>query len=156
LFEAAWRSGLFFVDFHDHPSMAMTARQIQELLVERWNTGELDRVFDLFDQDIVVRLDPEHPDRVCFGTEAAKRFWESQREIMGPGHLEIEQLHEMGDRCLTRIYQPVLSRSGVRTGYSWSQIITCRNGKVVLSEFFIDHALALEALGLEDSLRGSA
>ena len=98
-----------------------------------------------------MRLDPQHPDRVCFGKEAAKRFWEGQRETMGPGHLVIEEQHDLGDRSLARIRQPVHSRSGVDSEFAWTLITTCRNDKVILFEFFIDPAQALSALGLESS-----
>jgi hypothetical protein len=75
--------------------MAMRANRIQQLLVERWNAGDL------------------------------------------------------GDRSLARNHQPVHSRSGIESEFAWSLILTCRNAKVILAEFFIDHAKALEALGLD-------
>jgi ketosteroid isomerase-like protein len=131
------------------PHVPLTAVQIQDLLVERWNSGDLDGIYELWDEHFVVRPDPNFPEQVCFGREAARQFWESQREIMGASQIVVEQKHDLGDRCLVRVYQPVHSRSGVESGYSWSWIITCRAGKAILAEFFIDHAQALEALGFD-------
>ena len=80
----------------------------------------MDGIYDLWDDDIVVRPDPEFPEGVCFGREAAQRFWESYREAMGLGHLEIQEEHNLGSVCLSRIHQPVQSRGGVESAFEWS------------------------------------
>jgi ketosteroid isomerase-like protein len=131
--------------------MPADALQLSRASTERWNDGDMDGIYDLWDDDIVVRPDPEFPEGVCFGREAAQRFWESYREAMGLGHLEIQEEHNLGSVCLSRIYQPVQSRGGVESTFEWSFIVTAREGKIIMVEFFIDHARALAALGPESA-----
>jgi ketosteroid isomerase-like protein len=108
-------------------------------MIERWNADDFENVFATWDRDIVVRLDPEHPDRTCFGAESARRFWEGQRESMGLGQLQAEEELDLGNnQCLVRVTQPVHSRSGFESAYDWSMIVTAREGRVVMIEFFID------------------
>ena len=107
--------------------------------------------YDLFADDIVVRPDPEFPEGVCFGREAAQHFTERYFEAMGLGHLEIQEEHDLGSVCLSRINQQVHSPSGIESAFAWSLIVTAREGKMIMIEFFIDHARALAALGLESA-----
>jgi ketosteroid isomerase-like protein len=97
-----------------------------------------------------VRPDPYFPDAgVLFGREAARRFWEDQREFMGHGHLEIVEQHDLGDRCLIRVHQHVdAPASGVRSSYDWSFLTTVRAGRTVMIEFFLDRDRGLAAAGL--------
>jgi len=61
---------------------------------------------------MVVRPDSNFPDTgELVGTQAARRFWEYQRQFMGAGHLEILEEHNLGERCLMRIRQQVDARA---------------------------------------------
>jgi ketosteroid isomerase-like protein len=117
-------------------------------MVERWNSGDFEAIWATFDPDIVIRPDPDWPEGVCLGTEAAQRFWLSQREAMGLGRLSIEAEHDLGAACVVRINQPVHSRSGFESAYSWSLVVTVRDGRAVMAEFFIDAERARRVLGL--------
>lgn len=129
--------------------MPADALQLSRAAVERWNDGDMPSIYDLWADNIVVRPDPEFPDDVCFGREAAQRFYESYREALGLGRLEIQEEHDLGSVCLSRINQPVHSPSGIESAFAWSLIVTAREGKMIMIEFFIDHTRALAALGLE-------
>jgi ketosteroid isomerase-like protein len=129
--------------------MPADALQLSRASVERWNDGDMAGIYDLWADDIVVRPDPEFPEGVCFGRDAAQHFYESYREGMGLGHLAIQEEHNLGSVCLSRINHPVHSRSGIESAFAWSLIVTAREGKMIMIEFFIDHARALVALGLE-------
>ncbi len=128
--------------------MADDARTLTRLMVEHWNDGEYERIFGCFDPAIVVRPDPNYPEGPLFGSEAAREFWESFREMMGGGKLIIETDQGLGDRAYQRIHQAVHSPTGVESGWAWSWITTWRNGRLVLAEFFIDDAVARAAIGL--------
>jgi hypothetical protein len=118
--------------------------------VERWNADDLQAIFADWDPGIIVRPDSNFPDVAeLVGEPAARRFWEDQRAFMGIGHAEILEEQDLGDRCLLRIRQHVEApRSGVRSSYDWSYLLTARAGKVTAIEFFIDRSQGLAAAGL--------
>jgi ketosteroid isomerase-like protein len=95
--------------------------------------------------------DPYFPESAqLVGKAAGQRFWESQRDSMGPGLLEILEEYDLGDRCLIRIRQHVRApASGVQGSYDWSYITAVRDGKVARIEFYIDRDKGLEAAGLK-------
>jgi ketosteroid isomerase-like protein len=122
------------------------------LSIERWHAGDLDAVFATWDPQIIVRPDPYYPDSgELLGAAAARRFWEDQREFSGAGRLEILEEHDLGDRCLMRIRQHIdAPASGVHGSYEWSYLVTAREGRVALVEFFIDRDRGLAAAGLKE------
>jgi ketosteroid isomerase-like protein len=83
--------------------------------------------------------------------ESAAGFWHSVRDALGPDPLAVEEEHDLGDRALWRLKQTVSSPSGVQSAYSWSFLITARQGKVIMVEFFIDDAALLAELGIAAS-----
>jgi ketosteroid isomerase-like protein len=128
--------------------MAADALELAHLLIDRWNAADLDAVYERFAPDIVVRPDRNFPDATeIHGVRGAKAFWESNREAMGPGELQIQEEIAAGHQCLMRIRQHVHARaSGIQGTFDWSFLATVAEGKVVRAEFFIDHAEALAAL----------
>jgi ketosteroid isomerase-like protein len=129
--------------------MAADALEVAHLLIDGWNTGDLEAVYGKFAPDIVVRPDRSFPDaNEIHGARGARAFWESNREAMGARELVIQEEIAAGDRCLMRIRQHVHARaSGIEGTFDWSLLATVAEGKVVRAEFFIDHAEALAALG---------
>ena len=68
----------------------------------------------------------------------------------GGGDLRIEEIVDLGDRLLVRLHWHALgSHSGIEADLRVSEIATIRDGRVILSEFFLDHHEALKAVGLE-------
>jgi ketosteroid isomerase-like protein len=128
--------------------MAGEGLTLARRMVECWNANDMEGAYATFDQQVVARPDPDFPEGAAFGEAAARRFWESNRDSLGLGRLEIEQELDLGDRCLVRVAQQIKSPSGIESSWSWSLIITAREGKAVLVEFFIDGDRAKRALGL--------
>jgi len=118
-------------------------------MTDGWNNDRLETVFATFDQDIVVRTDRNWPERILFGRESAEGFWRGVREALGEVPVAIEEEHDLGDRALWRIRQSVSSPSGVQSAYSWSFMVTAREGKAIMIEFFIDDAALVAELGIE-------
>jgi hypothetical protein len=117
-------------------------------MLQGWNSGRTELVFETFDPDIAVRTDPNWPERVFFGKESAQRFFLSVREALGGSEVVIEEERDLGDRAFWRVHQPIHSASGMEGGYSWSFLVTARSGRVILVEFFIDDAGVRSELGL--------
>jgi ketosteroid isomerase-like protein len=125
-----------------------SAAQLALRAIERWSAGDLEAVYADWDPEIIVRPDSNFPDTgELVGQRAARRFFDDNREFMGPGQLEILDQHDVGERCLLRIRQHVVAPSGVRSSYDWSILTTACAGKVIANEFFIDHDRGLAALG---------
>ena len=90
------------------------------------------------------------PERVYYGKDAARSFYEGLVETVG-GTVVIEDLIDAGDRVIVRIRQHYSGeQSGVEGDLEFSQVVTFRKGKVVMTEFFWDHQEALEAAGLSE------
>jgi ketosteroid isomerase-like protein len=126
----------------------MSALALGRQMLEGWNADRLDLVFATFDEDVVVRLDPDWPERVAFGRASAEQFWHGVREMMGDLAFEVEEEHDLGDRAFWRVRQSVHSRSGVEGAYSWSFVVTARQGRVILVEFAIEDAGLRADLGI--------
>jgi ketosteroid isomerase-like protein len=128
------------------------ASELARLFIDRWNAGDLEAVYASWDPQIIVRPDPYYPDSgELRGAAAARRFWEDQREFSGAGRLEILGERGLGDRHLMRVRQHVdAPASGVHGAYEWSWIVTARQGRVVMVEFYIDRDAGLAAADLQE------
>ncbi|HTQ67471.1 MAG TPA: nuclear transport factor 2 family protein [Solirubrobacteraceae bacterium] len=103
-----------------------------------------------FDPEILVRPDRRWPEQGIFGREAAVAFYQGLAESGSPD-VRIEETVDLGDRVLARMRWTFHGgQSGVAGEQPTSMIATLRNGLVILEEFFLEHAEALNALGLEE------
>ena len=117
---------------------------------EDWNRGDMDAWFGLFDDDVVLRAAEGWPERDFRGKDAVRSFYEGFAETVGHDTV-IEDLIDAGDVVVTRCRAHVTGvKSGVEGDLQFTQVTTFRKGKVVLNEFFWDHAEALEAAGLRE------
>lgn len=115
-----------------------------------WNAADMDGIVAAWDDGIIIRPDPYFPDSaVSVGKDAARRFWEMQQETLGVSQVEILEEHDLGDRCLVHCRQHVEApSSGVEGSFDWSILVTAREGKIVMYEFFLDRERGLAAAGL--------
>jgi ketosteroid isomerase-like protein len=116
-----------------------------------WNAGDTDGLRDLYDPDVIVRAPEGWPEPGPFvGREAVMRQWEQQREIWDAEDLEqIGDFVAAGDRVVVRFIWHAAGH-GPEAGFEMTGINTVRKGRIVLQEFFWDHAEALEALGVSE------
>ena len=118
--------------------------------VEYSNRGDLDAFMDLFAEDAVLRADENWPERVYYGKDALRSFYEGLAETMG-GDAVVEDLIDAGDRVVVRARSHWTGeQSGIESDVQFTQVLTFRKGKVVLDEYFWDHQEALEAAGLSE------
>jgi hypothetical protein len=129
---------------------APSALELGRRLVAGWNAGDLRLGFSTFDPYVTVRPDRNWPERLYAGKASAEEFWRSMRETMGIAEVSIEEETDLGDRAYFRVHQPIQSRSGIQGGYSWTVLVTAREGHLVLIEFFIDDAVVRAELGLAE------
>jgi ketosteroid isomerase-like protein len=118
---------------------------------DAWNRGDIDAMVQTWDPEIVFRTDPRWPDaQVLHGANEVRKLFESYREALQV-QTEIEQLIEAGDRLIIRFRDRVHgSHSGFEDSWTYTQVVTYRDGKSILAEVFIDHGEALKAAGLSE------
>jgi ketosteroid isomerase-like protein len=124
--------------------------EIHRIGFDAANRGDWAAAAATWDPHIVVRSDPSWPEWGCFGREAAIAFLKEGSEAWGP-QLVIDEIVDLGDRLLVRCrYSIHAARSGVEGEQPVSEIVTYREGRAILIEFFLEHTHALEAVGLEE------
>jgi ketosteroid isomerase-like protein len=112
--------------------------------------GDWDAVAAYLDPDVLVRTDPRWPEQRLYGREAVVAWYRSAQESMGPD-VCIEEIIDLGDRMLIRLCWLIRGQhSDVQGEMRYSELNTYREGRLILSEFFLEHEQALKALGLED------
>jgi ketosteroid isomerase-like protein len=103
-----------------------------------------------FDADILVRTDPIWPEQRMYGRAAVVAWGASMWETLGPD-VRLETIDDLGDRVLARARWITHGQhSGIDAELLWSELLTVRDGRFILIEMFLDHADALEAVGLAD------
>ncbi len=117
---------------------------------EAWAAGDVERLWETYDPDIVMRTVEEWPEAgPHFGREAVFRFFEQLRDTWDTGEMEAISLIDAGDRVIARYRWTGVGR-GPDASIDVTNIQTFRKGKVVMIEYFWDYAEALEAVGLSE------
>jgi ketosteroid isomerase-like protein len=116
---------------------------------EAWNTGDMDALRELQDPD-VIQLPPDGwPEPGTFvGRDASMRQFEQLRETWDSDAFElISDFIDVGDRVAVRFiwrgagHGPAFALEG-------SAVYTMRKGRILGIEYFVNHAEALEAVGM--------
>jgi ketosteroid isomerase-like protein len=117
---------------------------------DAYRRGDWDAMSASVDPHIFVRTDPRWPEQFIYGHEAWVAFLRSMWESVGPD-VRIEEIVDLGDRVLVRLgFSMHGQQSGIGGEQPVSEIATVREGRVIFIEYFLDHKLALKAVGLEE------
>ena len=116
--------------------------------LEAFNRADWTASAATMDPDVLLRADRNWPEQVVYGGDAVTAFLRGLHEA-GMTRVEIEEMVDLGDRVLARLRLVVRgTTSGAEAAQHYSNIVTYRNGLVVLNEFFVRHDDALGAVGL--------
>ena len=92
---------------------------------------------------------PEQP--LYKGAEGARRFLEEWSGAWDDWELELEELHDAGDRVVAVMHQRGRSRQGgLEVDMRFAQVWTVRDGLRSRMEMYDDPAAALRAVGLAE------
>lgn len=117
---------------------------------EAFRRGDWDGLAASYDPDIAIRADPRWPDQRAYGREAAMNFFRSAWDAWGPD-VRIEEIVDLGDRLIVRMVWNTHARhTGIEGDFRFSEIVTYRDGQVILVEYFLEHEQALKAVGLAE------
>jgi ketosteroid isomerase-like protein len=121
-------------------------------MLSAFNRGNMDGYFASFDPEIEYHDTPGFPGPgVHHGLEAVRRHVEDYREAWVEPRVETEEIRSVGDRVVTRsTYTGVGKSSGATAETSASGVFDFRDGRIVRLRQFIDHADALQAVGLSE------
>ena len=116
-----------------------------------WNTGDMEAYGELLDPGIVSQPPREWPEPGPFrGREAVLREFVHVREAWDADISEpVSDFFDAGERVVVRLVWRGEGR-GPAIPLEMSCIYTVGEGRMQKMEFFLDHAEALEAVGLSE------
>ena len=125
--------------------------EVARRALEYWNRGDLDAFMELIADDAVLRPAEGWPERVIYGKDAMRSWFEGFAETVGHETVIEELIDAGGAGVVVRARVHVTGGlSGIETHVRFSQVVIGRKGKAVLIEYFWDHQEALEAAGLSE------
>ena len=117
---------------------------------EAWVAADSARLRELYDPGAVMRTEEDWPEAgPHLGREAVLRFLGELRGTWKAGELEEISLTDAGDRILCRHRWHGVGR-GPDAYLEVTTVMTFRNSKIVMVEYFWDHERALEAVGMSE------
>jgi uncharacterized protein len=124
--------------------------EIVKAVFDAWNAGDLDRLLDQWDPNIVHKSAEGWPEPGPFvGREAVMGWFEQLRETWDADALEPIDFTAVADHVVVRLRWRAVVQ-GAEPSMEFTGVYTVRRGKVVFVELFWDHAEALEAVGLSE------
>ena len=122
---------------------------VAQLGVDIFNSGDLTRLAEIYDPDVVLHTPPGWPEPGPFrGVEAAIGQFQRVVEDFEDARLEASRAEAHGDAVLLPFRWIVRGdHSGLEGEFRMTAIIRFRDGKVVELRYFWDEAEARAALG---------
>ena len=128
--------------------MAQEPLDIVRRSSELWNTGDLEGMFDLYTEDVVV-VTGEHWPEANVTTEGKEAFRESTREWVSfweSIEMETDHVEAFGDRVVAQgAWRSKGLASGVEGTMPIHMVLTVRDGKISRLEWYPNHDSALAA-----------
>jgi ketosteroid isomerase-like protein len=118
---------------------------------EAWNAGNMAVLRELYDPAHILRMPEGWPEPGPYvGREETMRQWEQQRETWDADALDpIGDFIDAADRVVVHFVWRGAGH-GPSSDLELTGVYTVRNGRFFYTEFFWDHAEALETLGLRE------
>jgi ketosteroid isomerase-like protein len=124
--------------------------EVARAAFDAWNAGDMDRLHDLYDPNVVLHMVPGWPEPGPYaGREAVMREMTQMRETWDADVVEPISFVDVGDRVVVRQIWRGFGR-GLDANIDMTIICTLRQGRIASAEYFWDHAEALEAAGLSE------
>ena len=130
--------------------MSQESVEIARAMIDAVRRGDWEAIAARLDPDVLVRTDPRWPEQRIYGREAAVAWYRGAQDSMGPD-IHIEEITDLGDRALIRLHWVIRGQHSDAQGeLRYSELNTYREGRLILSEFFLEHEQALKAVGLAE------
>jgi uncharacterized protein len=126
--------------------------ELVESAFDAWNRGELDAFAAHLAEDVAwleVSGRPEGGDAERFGRDRLRQSLESLFEAWESYRLEVERIHDVGDRVVAIVREVARGRSsGVQIDGRWGYVITVRERQIVRIHAYRDAGQAFQAVGV--------
>jgi ketosteroid isomerase-like protein len=125
--------------------------EVVKAALAAWNTGDMDGVRALLDPDAVLHPPEGWPEPGPYvGEEAVMREWFQVREAWKADAVEpVSDFIHAADRVVVRVIWRTAGH-GPEPKIELSIAYTMREGRMFRTEYFWDHAEALQAAGLAE------
>lgn len=127
------------------------------LMVEAYNRRDLDAVVIAYAPDMEYYpyrefVEAGLAEPVYHGPSGYRAYIEATYDVWGTEvRLEPTELIDLGDRIVLLADMPMRAQaSGVALAQTYAGVSTLKNGRVIRTDDFLNHAEALEAVGLGD------
>jgi ketosteroid isomerase-like protein len=134
-------------------TMSQANVSLVRLLLEAFNSEDIDRVLALAHQDVEIEISPDvsaEPDSY-HGHDGMRRYFQSFRDAMVDIHFEAERIWEIGATVVVAL---LLTATGRQTAIVVEQrsagVWTFSDGKLIGIDAYASPADALRAAGLVD------
>jgi ketosteroid isomerase-like protein len=119
--------------------------------IDAWNAGDMGAVRELLAPDVVLRMPEDWPEPGPFvGRDAVMRQGDQMRETWDADSAEpISEFIDFADHVVVRFIWRTAGR-GPEANIEFTIIYTVRKGNISLMEYFMEHAEALEVVGLPE------
>jgi ketosteroid isomerase-like protein len=126
--------------------MGSNADLVREL-TGRWNSGDVDSVFELYTEDAEIRTGPHWPEQSTYrGREAIRETSAEWASMWDKLQIEVDSLDEYGDKMVaTGAWRMRGAASGIDGSMPIFIVFTFRDGKIAALEWFADRDTAVAA-----------
>jgi ketosteroid isomerase-like protein len=127
--------------------MADEPREIVQQVAERWNAGDIEGLYELYHDDLVVREGEHWPSsRTLKGKDALRETTEEWLSVWESVEIETDAVEAYGDRVVANGSWVTKGRvSGVEGTMPIHIVFTVRDGRIARLEWFPDHERAVAA-----------
>src|SRR5262245_55339786 len=88
---------------HYTPMAGERNLETMRVLAERWNSGDVEGVLDLYDEDIVIQTSPSWPEQMTLhGKESFRAFVQDWRDLWDSSQLETYEMATGEDTVVVR------------------------------------------------------
>src|SRR5437660_939474 len=119
--------------------------------LEAFNEGDPQVFLDMYDRDIVLRVESGIPAGTFLGAEAVERWFDDFYTAFARGfHFELSEVLESGDSVVVIARNIGIGRtSKVRVERTFASVFTFRAGRIIRIDLAGTRQQALKAVGLE-------
>jgi ketosteroid isomerase-like protein len=124
---------------------------VRQAYDEAWNTGDLEALVALADDEIILTTSGAFPDleREYRGRDGIRRFWQDVRGPWEDLSVEVVSVAEHGDEILALLRFRARAREGMSVDMKFGQVGKMRDGLVTSIVSYPDWPSAAAAVGLE-------
>ena len=121
-------------------------------IFEAWSVGDWSIGNDYLDEHAVCVVSSDFPAfGAYFGLDGIRAYWRDFLEQWERLTFEAKRIEAVGDTVLAHVVQHAKGRaSGIEGDLPYFMLFTFRGKKIVRTEVVMDHAEALEAVGLSE------